>query len=86
MNEEVSATDFKKVSGGMGVYSEWSKKEFMIRLRIPSGITNIEQMNWLCDIADKIWIRKISFNNKISSSIPQLINRSSMWNYERWDR
>lgn len=53
LKEEVSVADFKKVSGGMGVYSERSKKEFMIRLRIPSGITNIEQMNWLCDIAEK---------------------------------
>lgn len=53
LNGEVSVADFKKVSGGMGVYSERSKKEFMIRLRIPSGITNIEQMNWLCDVAEK---------------------------------
>ena len=66
---EVSVADFKKVSGGMGVYSERSKKDFMIRLRIPSGITNIAQMNWLCDIAEKYELDKISFNYKRSSSI-----------------
>lgn len=53
LSGEVSVMDFKKVSGGMGVYSERSKKEFMIRLRIPSGISSLEQMNWLCDIAEK---------------------------------
>lgn len=53
LSGEVSGMDFKKVSGGMGVYSERSKKEFMIRLRIPSGISSFEQMNWLCDIAEK---------------------------------
>jgi ferredoxin-nitrite reductase len=61
---EVSAADFKKVSGGMGVYSERSKQELMIRLRIPSGITNISQMNWLCDIAEKYNLDKIHFTTR----------------------
>ena len=61
---EVSISDFKKVSGGMGVYSERSKKDFMIRLRIPSGITNISQMNLLCDIAEKYELDKIHFTTR----------------------
>ena len=61
---EVSTGDFKKVSGGMGVYSERSKKEFMIRLRIPSGITNIDQMNWLCDIAEKYELDKFHLTTR----------------------
>ena len=61
---EVSVADFKKVSGGMGVYSERSKKEFMIRLRIPSGITNIEQMNLLCDIAEKYELEKFHLTTR----------------------
>ncbi|OOM72716.1 nitrite/sulfite reductase [Clostridium sp. BL-8] len=61
---EVSANDFKKVSGGMGVYSERSKKEFMIRLRIPSGITNISQMSWLCDTAEKHELDKIHLTTR----------------------
>lgn len=61
---EISALDFKKVSGGMGVYSERSKKEFMIRLRIPSGVTNISQMNWLCDIAEKYQLDKFHLTTR----------------------
>jgi ferredoxin-nitrite reductase len=61
---EVSIADFKKVSGGMGVYSERSKKDFMIRLRIPSGITNISQMNWLCDIAEKYELDKFHLTTR----------------------
>lgn len=61
---EVSVADFKKVSGGMGVYSERSKKEFMIRLRIPSGITNLEKMNWLCDVAEKYELDKFHLTTR----------------------
>lgn len=61
---EVSVADFKKVSGGMGVYSERSKKELMIRLRIPSGITNIDQMNWICDIAEKYELEKFHLTTR----------------------
>lgn len=61
---EVSIADFKKVSGGMGVYSERSKKDFMIRLRIPSGITNISQMNWLCDVAEKYELDKFHLTTR----------------------
>lgn len=64
LNGEVSVADFKKVSGGMGVYSERSKKEFMIRLRIRSGITNIEQMNWLCDVAEKYELEKFHLTTR----------------------
>lgn len=62
--EEISAADFKKTSGGMGVYAERSKKDFMIRLRIPSGITDISQMNWLCDIAEKNELDKIHLTTR----------------------
>lgn len=61
---EVSPNDFKKVSGGMGVYAERSRKEFMIRLRIPSGITSLSQMNWLCDIAEKYELDKFHLTTR----------------------
>jgi ferredoxin-nitrite reductase len=64
LDSEVSIADFKKVSGGMGVYSERSKREFMIRLRIPSGITNIDQMHWLCDIAEKYELEKFHLTTR----------------------
>lgn len=62
--DEVSVADFKKVSGGMGVYSERSKKDFMIRLRIPSGISSLDQMNWLCDIAEKYELEKFHLTTR----------------------
>jgi len=48
----------------MGVYSERSKREFMIRLRIPSGIINIDKMNWLCDIAEKYELEKFHLTTR----------------------
>ncbi len=30
--------EFKKASGGMGVYAHRGGKEFMVRLRVPSGV------------------------------------------------
>lgn len=64
LNGAISVADFKKASGGMGVYAERSKKDFMIRLRIPSGITNISQMNWLCDVAEKNELNKIHLTTR----------------------
>lgn len=64
LDGEVSVGDFKKVSGGMGVYSERSKKDFMIRLRIPSGISSLDQMNWLCDIAEKYELEKFHLTTR----------------------
>ncbi|MBD7911889.1 nitrite/sulfite reductase [Clostridium cibarium] len=61
---EVSVANFKKVSGGMGVYSERSKKEFMIRLRIPSGITNISNLKFLCNLAEKYELDKIHLTTR----------------------
>ncbi len=64
LSGEVSIMDFKKVSGGMGVYSERNKREFMIRLRIPSGISSLENMKWLCDIADKYKLDKFHLTTR----------------------
>lgn len=38
LKKEVTASEFKAVSGGMGVYAQRGGEKFMIRLRIPSGI------------------------------------------------
>ncbi|MDP4143336.1 MAG: nitrite/sulfite reductase [Bacillota bacterium] len=53
INGEVSKMDFKHASGGMGVYAHRSGKEFMVRLRIPSGITSIEEFKTVYDFAKK---------------------------------
>jgi ferredoxin-nitrite reductase len=44
LNGEVNKSDFKKASGGMGVYAHRDGKKFMIRFRIPCGITSKEEL------------------------------------------
>ena len=42
LKKEATSMEFKSVSGGMGVYAHRGGKEFMARLRIPSGVvTNL---------------------------------------------
>ena len=53
LNGEISKTDFKGTSGGMGVYAHHSGKEFMIRFRIPSGIASIKDLKLIHDFAVK---------------------------------
>ena len=50
-NKEISTVEFKGTSGGMGVYAHRGGKEFMIRLRIPSGIMNVEQLKFVYKLA-----------------------------------
>ena len=64
LNGEVSVMDFKHHSGGMGVYAERSRNTFMVRLRIPSGITNIQELKWICNTADKYGLKKIHFTTR----------------------
>ncbi|MGN0145385.1 MAG: nitrite/sulfite reductase, partial [Clostridium sp.] len=63
-NGEISVMEFKHASGGMGVYAERSKNTFMIRLRIPSGITDINELKWICHIAEKYGLEKIHFTTR----------------------
>ncbi len=60
----LSVMEFKHASGGMGVYAERNKKDFMIRLRTSSGITDIEQMKWLCDMAERHGLEKIHLTTR----------------------
>ena len=50
---EISRTEFKGVSGGMGVYAHRDGKKFMIRLRIPSGVASYKEMKFVYDLAEK---------------------------------
>ncbi|AAK78079.1 ferredoxin-nitrite reductase [Clostridium acetobutylicum] len=51
LDGKVSKVDFKGASGGMGVYAHRSGKEFMIRLRIPSGIASRKDLELIRDFA-----------------------------------
>lgn len=66
LNKELNIMQFKHVSGGFGVYAHKGAKEFMIRLRIPSGITNIDEMYKVCDFAEKYGLDKIHLTTRQS--------------------
>ncbi|MEG2018124.1 MAG: nitrite/sulfite reductase [Clostridium sp.] len=63
-NGEMSMMDFKHTSGGMGVYAHKGGKEFMIRLRIPSGIITIQQLNLIYDWAVKYNLDRLHFTTR----------------------
>lgn len=64
LRKEISVAEFKKASGGMGVYAERGGKKFMIRLRIPSGVTNVEELNTIYKLAKKYNLEKIHLTTR----------------------
>ena len=50
-NKEISSLEFKGTSGGMGVYAHRGGEEFMIRLRIPSGIMTYDKLKLVYKLA-----------------------------------
>ena len=53
LEKKISKMDFKGISGGMGVYAHKDQKEFMIRIRIPSGIIALDQLKQMYEWAKK---------------------------------
>ncbi|MGL5416062.1 MAG: nitrite/sulfite reductase [Clostridium sp.] len=53
LNKELTVPQFKKLSGGMGSYAHRGGKEFMIRLKTPSGVISKEDFNQIYDWAVK---------------------------------
>ena len=53
LNKNISKMDFKGISGGFGVYAHRDQKEFMIRLRIPSGVIALDQLKKMNEWAVK---------------------------------
>lgn len=51
--KEISSLEFKGTSGGMGVYAHRGGEEFMIRLRIPSGILDVKQLKLIYKFANE---------------------------------
>lgn len=49
----ISVMEFKHQSGGMGIYAHRGGKEFMVRLRIPSGVTNINELKLISEYVKK---------------------------------
>lgn len=64
VNGEMSVMDFKHASGGMGAYAHRGGKEFMLRLRIPSGIITMPQLRMICDWAEKYKLGGLHFTTR----------------------
>ena len=63
-NKEISMMEFKHASGGMGVYAHRGGEKFMIRLRIPSGHTDVREMKLIRDIVEKYGLGGIHFTTR----------------------
>lgn len=64
LNKEMSRTDFKHASGGMGVYAQRDGEHFMIRLRVASGILNLEQLKLVQYFAHKYNLEQIHLTTR----------------------
>ena len=64
LNKEISKMEFKHISGGMGVYAERDGQKFMIRLRIPSGVTSIKELKKICGFAEKYNLQEIHLTTR----------------------
>lgn len=63
-NKEMSVGDFKKVSGGMGVYAQKGGEKFMIRLRTNSGLLSLKNLNLIKGFVDKYELEKIHLTTR----------------------
>ena len=62
--KKISMMDFKHKSGGMGVYAQRSGQEFMIRLRLLSGVLEVDQLRLIYDYARKYKLDRIHFTTR----------------------
>ena len=64
LNGELNLMQFKHTSGGFGVYAHKGGKEFMIRLRIPSGVMSVDEMLKVYDFANRYGLDKIHLTTR----------------------
>lgn len=64
LNKEMSMMEFKHASGGMGVYAQRGGEKFMIRLRVSSGILNLDQLKLVQYFAHKYNLEKIHLTTR----------------------
>lgn len=63
-NGEMTMMEFKHHSGGFGVYAHKAGTKFMIRLRIPSGMTNLKEFKKIYDFAERYKVPRIHFTTR----------------------
>lgn len=61
---DITSSEFKSKSGGMGVYAQRGGKKFMIRLRIMSGILESKHFGLVLELADKYELNKIHLTTR----------------------
>lgn len=64
LNREISVADFKKVSGGMGVYAERGGNKFMIRLRMPSGVISENELNKIYEFVKRYDLKGVHLTTR----------------------
>lgn len=64
LNGELNLMQFKHESGGMGMYAHRGGKEFMIRFRIPSGVTHSDELKLIYEYAKKHNLGGIHFTTR----------------------
>ena len=64
LNGEISKMEYKGKSGGFGVYAQRDQKTFMVRLRLSSGVASKEQLEKVCEIAQKYNVDKVHFTTR----------------------
>lgn len=64
MSKEISVSDFKGISGGMGVYAQRGGQKFMIRLRTNSGLVSMEHLELIKSFTEKYKIKDIHFTTR----------------------
>lgn len=62
--KEMTMMEFKHASGGMGVYAQRGGEKFMVRFRIPSGMTDTSEMKLVRDITEKYGLQGIHFTTR----------------------
>lgn len=53
LNKDLSKLDFKKISGGFGVYARRDEQSFILRFRMPCGIISRSELKFIYDMATK---------------------------------
>ncbi|WP_286034284.1 nitrite/sulfite reductase [Fusobacterium necrogenes] len=64
LNKEISVGDFKKISGGMGVYAQRGGEKFMIRLRTNSGLLPLNQLKLIDSFLENFNIEKLHLTTR----------------------
>lgn len=64
LNGQVNKMQFKGISGGFGVYAQQDQKSFMVRLRIASGVMNLDYAKKVYNLAKKYNLNQIHLTTR----------------------